>query len=354
METTRDRIIRAASTLLIESGSDAVTVRSVSAAAGVQTPALYRIFRDKQALLQAVAACGMRDYLADKNALAETDDPVADLARAWDLHVRFGLARPAFYLIAFGAPAESPAVATQQRSRTPDPRKGPPGPAPAGPGNAANGPTPGAGPRNAGNSSSPGTGPGSATNPHAPGAGLGGVTYGRSSGVGARYTASGRLPTVGSGGRRSGARVGGSAVGSGRRGLNRAAGGEPTIHDEAIAGLRRMVERIAAAGRLRTSVERAVQLVHAGGVGVVVSQLALPPEARDAGVPAAAWNAVRREIVFDDQLPAVIEPADLVKSHAGALRQALVTSVTSSLSRAERALLGEWLARIADHNAGAG
>ncbi|MGC5311828.1 helix-turn-helix domain-containing protein [Micromonospora zamorensis] len=43
-QTTRDRIVEAAGRLLAESGRDAVTTRVVSAAAGVQPPAIYRLF----------------------------------------------------------------------------------------------------------------------------------------------------------------------------------------------------------------------------------------------------------------------------------------------------------------------
>ncbi|MFD0657958.1 TetR family transcriptional regulator [Thermocatellispora tengchongensis] len=55
-------------------------------------------------LLDAVAAHGFATYLHDKHALAATDDPVADLRRGWDLHVSFGLTRPAFYILMYGEP----------------------------------------------------------------------------------------------------------------------------------------------------------------------------------------------------------------------------------------------------------
>ena len=45
--------------------------------------------------------------------------------------------------------------------------------------------------------------------------------------------------------------------------------------------LHRLIARVAAAGQLRMSVERAVQLVHATAVGVVLSLLATPPAERD-------------------------------------------------------------------------
>ncbi|GII54350.1 TetR family transcriptional regulator [Planotetraspora thailandica] len=99
--TTRDELVRAAADLLVSGGPDAVTTRAVSTVAGVQRPTIYRLFGDKEGLLDAVASFGLRDYLKDKGGLAVTDDPVEDLREAWDLHVSFGLQRPAFYVLAF-------------------------------------------------------------------------------------------------------------------------------------------------------------------------------------------------------------------------------------------------------------
>ena len=99
---TRGRIVRAAADLLDREGREGVSTRAVSAAAGVQAPTLYRLFGDMTGLLDAVIAYGFEGYLKDKQALTETDDPVADLRRGWDQHVEFGLARPAFYVLMYG------------------------------------------------------------------------------------------------------------------------------------------------------------------------------------------------------------------------------------------------------------
>jgi AcrR family transcriptional regulator len=115
--TTRERVLRAAADLFAEGGRDAVSTRAVSAAAGVQAPTLYRLFGDMEGLLQAVAAHGFAEYLSDKHALAETDDPIDDLRRGWDLHVGFGLSRPEFYVLMYGdirAGATSPAARESQ------------------------------------------------------------------------------------------------------------------------------------------------------------------------------------------------------------------------------------------------
>ncbi len=110
--STRERIVAAAVVLLTEGGREAVSTRAVSAAAGVQAPTIYRIFGDKQGLLDAVAGNGIAEYLHSKTVHDPDPDPVADLRRGWDLHVGFGLAHPALYALVFGEPrpgAESPA-----------------------------------------------------------------------------------------------------------------------------------------------------------------------------------------------------------------------------------------------------
>src|SRR4051794_37672293 len=111
--TTRDRIVEAAATLLTEGGREAVSTRAVSMAAQVQAPTIYRSFGDKRGLLDAVALYGFETYLHGKAGMAQTDDPVEDLRRGWDLHIGFALAQPAFYTLIYGEPrpgVESPAA----------------------------------------------------------------------------------------------------------------------------------------------------------------------------------------------------------------------------------------------------
>jgi AcrR family transcriptional regulator len=100
--STRKRLLRAAADLLTREGRVAVSTRVVSAAAGVQPPTLYRLFGDKEGQLDAVAAYGFRQYLTGKRALGETDDPVADLRRSWNLHLEFGFSKPAFCILIYG------------------------------------------------------------------------------------------------------------------------------------------------------------------------------------------------------------------------------------------------------------
>jgi AcrR family transcriptional regulator len=227
--TTQERMLHAAADLLTHGGRDAVSTRAVSAAAGVTPPTLYRLFGDKDGLLDAVAAYGFEQYLADKQALGETDDPVADLRRAWNLHVEFGLSNPAFYTLMFG---DTPSRAGSQAGR------------------------------------------------------------------------------------------------------------------KAVSILRGLVSRIAAAGRLRVSVERATQLVHATGVGVVLTLIATPPSDRDLELSAVARDHVLRAITTDD----APDPASVagVAPRAVALREALHRDDSNALTTNERALLADWLDRLAN------
>lgn len=112
----RTSIVGAAARLLQQEGVHALTTRAVAEAAGVQAPTLYRLFGDKDGLIEAVAEHVMAAYVAEKaDAAARAEgDPVADLRSAWRRHVGFGLANAPLYalLTAPDRAARSPATAT--------------------------------------------------------------------------------------------------------------------------------------------------------------------------------------------------------------------------------------------------
>ncbi|MFE7401784.1 TetR/AcrR family transcriptional regulator [Streptomyces sp. NPDC057557] len=229
--TLRQKIVLAAAGLLEEGGLEAVSTRAVAARAGVPTPSIFRIFGDKDRLLEEVAEHGFRRYLEIKAELLTGDDPVQALRDAWDLHIRFGLEHPAYYSLVYG----------QVR-------------------------------------------PG-----HTPQAGL-----------------------------------------------------------RAAADLRRMITRVAAAGRLRMSVERATEVMHSAGVGTILTLISLPDAVRDLRTAHTA-----REMVIDTLTLAPAEgsgaaPGGTVASSAMARLAALGQDDTIALSPAERSLLQEWLNRLAD------
>ncbi|MET8359071.1 TetR/AcrR family transcriptional regulator [Micromonospora sp. NPDC005171] len=113
-DDVRAGIVAAATRLLREKGANAVTTRAVAQAAGVQAPTIYRLFGDKDGLIDAVAEHVMASYVSGKSIAADaaTGDPVADLRSGWRAHVEFGLTNPELYaLIATrGSGAPSPAT----------------------------------------------------------------------------------------------------------------------------------------------------------------------------------------------------------------------------------------------------
>lgn len=120
------------------------------------------------------------------------------------------------------------------------------------------------------------------------------------------------------------------------------AGPPPAAVTAGLDHLRARIRRIAQAGRLRVGEDRAVALVQSACVGAVLTLLGTPAAQRDAGLSDAAREAVIAAITGD----AVIEDVPGPAGAALALRATLAE--TTGLSTGERALLDEWLARIAE------
>ncbi|PTM89893.1 TetR family transcriptional regulator [Streptomyces sp. VMFN-G11Ma] len=100
-DSPRRRIVEAAVELLEKGGPDAVSTRAVAAAAGMQPPAIYRHFGDKEGLLEAVAEHGYEQFLKSKRARLDPapEDPVEELRRGWDMVVEFGVSRPELFAV---------------------------------------------------------------------------------------------------------------------------------------------------------------------------------------------------------------------------------------------------------------
>lgn len=121
--------------------------------------------------------------------------------------------------------------------------------------------------------------------------------------------------------------------------------GRGTHSPAATAGqqvLRTRVHRVAAAGRLRVTERRAVELVHAAGTGAVLTLLSIPPDDRDLDLADAMYEAVMRSILTD----APTLPADSTTAATVAFRA--IAPELPTLTAAERALLSEWLDRAGD------
>ena len=225
-DRTRARLVEVAAKLLATDGPDAVTTRSVALAAGVQAPTIYRLFGDKNGLLEAVAEHGFASYMARKHPINAGDDPVENLRAGWELHVGFGLANPELFRLMHTA------------LRTP----------------------------------------------------------------------------------------GGQAA---------AASG--------AAVLQARVHRVAEAGRLRVTERRAVELISAAGTGVVFTLIDQPEDERDGGLAGTAWESVCAAILVDENT----DPVTAGSPAAAAVTLRAGLPGVTALSATERALLGDWLDRIA-------
>ncbi|MFP5392774.1 MAG: TetR/AcrR family transcriptional regulator [Gammaproteobacteria bacterium] len=97
--------------LIDEDGADGFSLREVARRAGVSAPAAYRHFRDKEALLAAVAKRGFEDFAAAlKGAKAAPGDQLAVIGQTY---VRFAVARPGRFRLMYGR-------AISNRSKYPD------------------------------------------------------------------------------------------------------------------------------------------------------------------------------------------------------------------------------------------
>ena len=103
--STRSVLIEAAADLLARSPSGDISTRAVCEAAGVQQPALYRLFGDKEGLLAATVDHVWDEYLGMKRAAERSADPLEDLRSGWDSHTRFAISHPNAYRLLFGSGA---------------------------------------------------------------------------------------------------------------------------------------------------------------------------------------------------------------------------------------------------------
>jgi AcrR family transcriptional regulator len=115
---TEDALLRAAESLLERGGPDAVTTRAVCDAASVRAPTLYHHFGDKNGLLDALVAKGVKTFLKRKQAGPDTDDALADLISGWESFVGFALERPQLFRLMVQRVGDNPQILDAAMART--------------------------------------------------------------------------------------------------------------------------------------------------------------------------------------------------------------------------------------------
>jgi len=107
-ERTERELLAAAEALLAEGGAEALSVRRLAEAARTTPRAIYSVFGGMDGLLGALFREAFHALAADLDALALTDDPMADLVAAGAVGFRgWARARPELFKLAFN---EMPAV----------------------------------------------------------------------------------------------------------------------------------------------------------------------------------------------------------------------------------------------------
>jgi AcrR family transcriptional regulator len=93
----RQTTVKAALKLIEAEGADALTMRALAKAVGVDHRALYRHYPDRDAVLAEVAAEGYRQLLSQQKAACEgVSDP---LQTAFEVYVRFALDRQHLHVL---------------------------------------------------------------------------------------------------------------------------------------------------------------------------------------------------------------------------------------------------------------
>src|SRR5690606_4506005 len=100
----RNALLQAAVATIDREGVEALTLRGVGETLGVSRTALYRHFRDKTSLLEAVAAQGFRTLRADLTCAWESGGAgIAAFTAMGRAYVRFAVTHPSHYRVMFGA-----------------------------------------------------------------------------------------------------------------------------------------------------------------------------------------------------------------------------------------------------------
>src|SRR5215203_3510790 len=123
-------------------------------------------------------------------------------------------------------------------------------------------------------------------------------------------------------------------------------GTESTAAVEAATILRDLVRRVAEAGRLRVSVERAANMIHAAGCGVTLTLIGAKPADRDPALSETTREAILAAVTSDEPDDwKERNDRDRVANRAVALK-AVLCEAEKELSSGEKTLLSEWLDRL--------
>ena len=119
VSTNKEKILKAASDLLLEKGIDGLSVRAIAAAAGLSTIAIYSHFDGKQGVLDALYMEGFALVQSAVESVADVVDPRAAVMQGARNYLALAIEREGHYRLVFGETGSSyaPTEVAQQAAR---------------------------------------------------------------------------------------------------------------------------------------------------------------------------------------------------------------------------------------------
>lgn len=103
-DALRVRLIETAARLLAEEGPHALSTRRIAAESDTSTTAIYSLIGSKEGLVREMYREGFGRLAAKFEHVAETDDPVEDLAELGRAYHEMALENPELYTVMFDCP----------------------------------------------------------------------------------------------------------------------------------------------------------------------------------------------------------------------------------------------------------
>lgn len=107
-DALRADLVHHAATAIAEGGVANLSLRSVAAAAGTSTNAVYTLFGGRPGLVDAALSTAAAGFTAAQRAVPVTDDPVADLLGLGRAYRSWAVAHPELYTVMFGGRVPMP------------------------------------------------------------------------------------------------------------------------------------------------------------------------------------------------------------------------------------------------------
>jgi AcrR family transcriptional regulator len=121
MNESRDRILAAAERIHRREGPSGLTLRSVAGDVGMTPMAIYRHFKDKDALIQALVDAGFQRWEQWLARAVDTRSPLKALERVLMAYADFSIAEPRAFELMFLTPRPAIPEAPASLIRSPSP-----------------------------------------------------------------------------------------------------------------------------------------------------------------------------------------------------------------------------------------